>query len=85
MEVRTTVGWARLYARSGRAVEQEAIRLMESALRAQGEAHLADSDQPRRHTADALEVSLLPPLTAVGIDDPRIRVLFTDRPRQPRG
>ncbi len=81
MEVRTDVGWARLHARSGRTVEQEAIRLMEDALRAQGEAHLNDSNQPRRNSAAALENVLLPPLEAAGIEDPKITVLFADTPR----
>jgi len=80
MEVRTDVGWARFYARSGRAVEQEAIRLMEAALRAQGEAHLADSDQPRRNTAAALEDVLIPVLEAAGVEEPTITVLFADTP-----
>ncbi len=80
MEVQTEVGWARLYSRSGRAVEQEAIRLMETALLRQGRAHLADSDQPRRNSAQALERVLLPALTAAGVDDPSVTVLFTDSP-----
>lgn len=81
MEVRTDVGWARVYARSGRTVEQEAIRLMEDALRAQGEAHLKDSNQPRRNSAAALENVLVPALEAAGIEDPKITVLFADTPR----
>ena len=80
MEVQTDVGWARFYARSGRAVEQEAIRLMEAALRAQGEAHLADSNQPRRNTAAALEDVLIPALEAAGVEEPTITVLFTATP-----
>lgn len=85
MEVQTEVGWARLYARSGRAVEQEAIRLMETALRRQGEAHLADSDQPRRNSAEALERLLEPALAAAGVADPRVTVLFSDSPHDREG
>ena len=77
MEVETDVGWARLDA-SGRDVEQEAIRMMERALRAQGVRHLHDSDQPRRNTARALERAFGPPLEAAGVADPRIEVLFSD-------
>jgi len=84
MEVQTDVGWARLYSSSGRAVEQEAIRLMEAALRAQGEAHLADAGQPRLNSNAALEAVLIPALVAAGVDDPRISVLFTDGPQRPR-
>lgn len=83
MEVETDVGWARLDA-SGRDVEQEAIRLMERALRAQGIRHLQDSDQPRRNTARALEAALGPPLEAAGVADPRIEVLFSDTPGRRR-
>ncbi|MEN8376123.1 MAG: DUF4230 domain-containing protein [Gemmatimonadota bacterium] len=83
MEVETDVGWARLYSRSGRQVEQEAIRLMETALRAQGEAHLRDSDQPRRNTARAVQGILGPTLAAAGVHAPRIVVLFSDRPSIP--
>jgi hypothetical protein len=79
MEVETDVGWARLDA-SGRAVEQEAIRLMEGALRAQGRAHLGDSDQPRANTLRALERALVPVLEAAGVEEPQITVLFTDTP-----
>ncbi len=80
MEVQTDVGWARLYARSGRVVEQEAIRLMEVALRRQGEAHLADSDQPLRNSAEALEDILVPALRAAGVQQPLVTVRFADSP-----
>lgn len=74
MEVETDVGWARLYARSGRRVEQRAVAFVQDALREQGTAHLRDSTQPRVHTAEALADLLVPVLQAAGLEEPRLQI-----------
>ena len=73
MEVQTSVGWARMYRRSGRRVEQQAVRFAEDALRQQAEAHLTEAVQPRVHTAEAMEVLLRPVLQAAGVEHPTFR------------
>jgi hypothetical protein len=75
LEVETSVGWARLYASSGRRVEQQALRFVQTALRQQAERHLATSSQPRINTAEALERLLTPVLEAAGMENPRFRFL----------
>ena len=79
LEVETSVGWARMHARSGQRVEQRALGLVQQALREQGRQHLATSAQPRLHTAEALERLLAPVLQAAGIDAPRFRFYLDER------
>lgn len=74
LEVETEVGWARLYSRSGRDVEHRAIELVERALREQGAAHLADSEQPVVNTARAVAGLLRPLLLEAGMEAPAVRV-----------
>ena len=72
LEVETDVGWARLPS-SGRSPERRAVAELDSALRRQGEAHLASAVQPRVNTARALERLLVPVLGAAGIRSPQLR------------
>ena len=74
MEVKTNVGWARLYRSSGRRVEQKAIRVAEKALRQQAQQHLDTSAEPRVNTARALKKMLTPILESAGVTDPRFRI-----------
>jgi hypothetical protein len=73
MEVETSVGWARLHARSGQRAEHTALRHVQEALRRQADAHLESSTQPRLNTAQALTTMLTPPLEAAGLAAPRFR------------
>lgn len=73
MEVKTSVGWARLHARSGQEVEQQAMEVAQRALREQGNGHLERSAQPRIYAAEALETLLTPVLQAAGMDEPTFR------------
>ena len=78
MEVETSIGWARLYTRSGRRVEQEAIRFVQQALREQGERYLDTSVQARSYTKEAMQKLLSPILEAAGLSDPQFRILIGD-------
>lgn len=71
MDVETSVGWARLAARSGRRVAEQAIQNAPAALREQAEAHLRTNRQPLDNTAAALEALLTPVLQAVGLETPQ--------------
>ena len=73
MDVETQRGWLRLSQRTTEQVRGRAIQLVQQALRAQGEAHLRGSSQPRINTADALYEMLRPVLIAAGMEDPQIR------------
>jgi hypothetical protein len=73
MDVETQRGWLRLSQRTTEQVRGRAIQLVQQALRAQGEAHLRGSSQPRINTADALYEMLRPVLIAAGMQDPQIR------------
>ena len=74
MEVKTDVGWARLYRSSGRRVEQEAIQVAEKALRQQARQHLDTSAEPQLNTARAIKKMLTPVLQAAGVTDPQFRI-----------
>lgn len=69
MEIVTDVSWSRSD-RTGREVERRAIAHVQAALRAQGNAHLRDSTQPRVNTAEALRHMLEPTVRALGIARP---------------
>jgi hypothetical protein len=73
MDVETQRGWLRLSQRTTEQVRGRAIQLVQQALRAQGEAHLRGSSQPRINTADALYEMLRPVLIAACMQDPQIR------------
>ncbi|HEX6306864.1 MAG TPA: DUF4230 domain-containing protein [Longimicrobiales bacterium] len=73
MEVETQRGWARMSTRTAEAVRDRAVGLVQRTLRAQGEAHLRNSAQPRINTADALYHMLRPVLVAAGISEPQLR------------
>ena len=73
MQVQTERGWARS-SESLRALETEALRGVQDALRRQGAAYLAgDAVQARANTARALETMLRPALVAAGLEAPRFR------------
>lgn len=74
MEVETQVGWARLQSRSGREAEHRAIRMIEGALRQQGEAHVGDSRQPVVNTAETVAELLRPVLREAGMRAAAVRV-----------
>lgn len=74
MEVKTNVGWARLYRSSGRRVEQEAVQVADRALRAQATDHLKDAAQPQINTARAMREMLTPVLESAGLEDPQFMI-----------
>jgi hypothetical protein len=73
MEVETQRGWLRISQRTTEQVRGRAIQLVQQTMRAQGEAHLQGSSQPRINTADALYEMLRPVLIAAGLEDPYVR------------
>lgn len=72
MVIDTDVAWSRSDA-TARDVERRAIVELMPALRAQGQAHLRDSAQPRINTAEALRHMLEPTVRALGIERPNFR------------
>lgn len=73
MEVETERGWLRISQRTTEEVRDRAIELVQGTMRAQGQAHLRGSSQPRINTADALYEMLKPVLIAMGLEDPVMR------------
>lgn len=74
MEVRTEVGWTRLYPDRRAEIERRAMGFAQEMLREQAREHLDTSSQPRINTAKALVRMLTPPLQAAGVDAPRLRI-----------
>ena len=72
MQIDTDVAWSRSD-QTEREVERRAIVEVMPALRAQGQAHLRDSTQPRINTAEALRLMLEPTVQALGIERPGFR------------
>ena len=72
MQIDTDVSWSRSD-QTGREIERRAIAHLQAALRAQGNAHLRDSTQPRVNTAEALRHMLEPTVRALGIERPSFR------------
>lgn len=77
LEVETRTGWARM-PQTAREAERRAVGHLTQALRAQGEAHLADAVQPRVNTARTLERLLTPALRGAGLPAPRYRIRLGD-------
>jgi hypothetical protein len=73
LEVETSTGWAR-HPVTAQETERRAIQHLGGALRAQAEAHLGDSVQPRLNTAATLQSLLLPVLQGAGLRNPRFIV-----------
>ncbi len=73
LEVETTTGWARRPVTAQEA-ERRAVQLLSSALQRQAVVHLEASTQPQVNTARALGRLLGPVVTALGMDQPHIRV-----------
>ena len=69
MQIDTDVSWTRSD-EAGREVERRAIAAIQPALRAQAQAHLRDSAQPRINTAEAIRLMLEPTVRALGIERP---------------
>ena len=65
--------WQRLSREPERAAVRAALGQLRPAIRAQAEAHLADSDQPARNAAAAVEQLIATPLAAAGVRDARFR------------
>ena len=65
--------WQRLSREPERAAVRAALGRLRPAIRAQAEAHLADSDQPARNAALAVERLIATPLAAAGVRDARFR------------
>lgn len=74
MQVKTSVGWARLYSSSGRKVERQATLVANKALRRQARRHLDASTQPQVNTAKALQKLLVPILKKSGVSNPQLRI-----------
>jgi hypothetical protein len=77
LDVETSLGWARMPASAQRA-ERAAIAHLVNALRQQGEAHLASSNQPKVNTARALEQLIVPVLLGTGVPVTRLRIHLGD-------
>lgn len=73
MQVRTQSGWTRMYDDSGARTREAALNVAQDALKKQGRQHLADSQQPRYNTAQAMETMLMPVLKAAGARNPVLR------------
>ncbi len=73
MQIQTDVGWARLHAWSGKAVERKALIVAKNALEAEAIGHLRTSPQPAINTEAALSRLLVPVLTSAGVSNPVIR------------
>jgi hypothetical protein len=73
MEIETQRGWARLGTATVESVRDQALALVQDALKRQGQAHLQSSSQPGINTADALAAMLQPALIAAGLPDPDLR------------
>ncbi len=73
-DIKTTVGWARLHARSGQAQEKKALQQVQGALRNQAQTHLRQAMQPQVNTAEAMHKLLMPVLKGLGMEAPRFRV-----------
>ena len=73
MEMRTSVGWARMRSSSGERVERHALGQVREAMEEQGRRHVGRATEPRLNTAAALERLLTPVLEAAGIADPHFR------------
>jgi hypothetical protein len=77
LQVETSTGWMR-HPVTARDAERRAVQHLTRALRARGEAHLAEAMQPRVHTAGTLERLLAPTLRARGIAEPHVRIRIGD-------
>ena len=73
-------GGARLSPEITERTLEQTLRRVRPALRAQAEAHLRDSSQPRVNSARALRRVLAPPLEAAGVDLDRVRFRFVLAP-----
>lgn len=69
LQVWTEKGWLRTPA-SVDAIERTAIRALDGALARQAAGHVASSAQPHINTGHALEKTLRPVLTAMGVEKP---------------
>lgn len=74
MQVQTEVGWARMHARSGHAVERKAVVIAKDALEAEALSHLQTSPQPTYNTEAALSRIVVPVLDAAGFPNATIRI-----------
>jgi hypothetical protein len=74
MDMQTQVGWARLYAYSGQALEHEAVKRLPSEMRNVAENRLQTTKQPYQNTEKSLRRLLTPIFQAVGIAKPVIVV-----------
>jgi hypothetical protein len=77
LEVETERGWARLGSEAD-TVEQQALTIVEAAMRRQALSHLRSSYQPRINAGRALERLLEPALRGLGMTDPEFRVRLGD-------
>lgn len=77
MRIDTDVSWTRS-GETGREVERRAIAAIQPALRAQAQAHLRDSEQPRINTAEAMRLMLEPTVRALGIERPNFVFELSD-------
>ncbi|HUF49395.1 MAG TPA: DUF4230 domain-containing protein [Longimicrobiales bacterium] len=76
LEIETESGWLRLRQSTRDEVQQRAVELVQTTLRAQANQHLRDSAQPRINTASALDDLLRPVLRASGMRDPVFRFII---------
>lgn len=74
MQVRTDVGWTRLFPDRRAEIERKAMVFAQDMLREQARDHLETSAQPRINTAEALVRMLRPALEAAGMAEPRFRI-----------
>lgn len=81
MQMQTEVGWARLQAYSGRALEQLAIRRLPEEFRRVASERMKSNNQPMKNTELALRKTLAPVLKSVGIENP-VFVIQAKNPQQ---
>lgn len=74
MQMKTEVGWARLYKNSGRSIEQKALKSLPERMNAQALHYLNQSDSASTNTILAVKNLLLPVLQSNGVKNPKIWV-----------
>ena len=78
LQVWTEKGWMRTPASVDK-IERTAIRNLDGALARQAAGHVATSEQPHINTAHALEKTLRPVLSAIGVKDPVFKFRIGER------
>jgi Protein of unknown function (DUF4230) len=77
MQMKTDVGWARLYKNSGRSVEQKALKSIPDRMKAKAVAYVQNSPNAQQNTKKAIEQLMIPLLRSNGVQNPKIWIAPT--------